>query len=259
MLPVLLRIGSLAVYSYGVTLALAFLACWALGRWYLPRRGIDASAATDLLLAAAIGGIVGARALYVLTNWDTYAANPVWIFMLQRGGMVFYGGLAGGALAVLGYVLWRRLSVSAIADGAALAVPLGSAIGRIGCFLNGCCAGRSTSSWLGVTFPGGAGPVLPTQLIDSAANLTIVAFLLFLELRRRPRPGALWWGFLALYGVTRFAVESIRTNPPLALGLSQGQWISIPVVLAGIAGLAALSVRARRVKATSAERNEAAR
>jgi phosphatidylglycerol:prolipoprotein diacylglycerol transferase len=238
MYPVLLRFGQIAVYSYGVMLALAFVACWLFARWYLPRRGVEADLATDLLLAAAAGGIVGARALYVVTNWDVFAANPLWVFQLQRGGMVFYGGLIGGALAVAAFVLIKKLPVPVIADGGAIAVPLGSAIGRIGCFLNGCCAGRSTSAPFGVVFPGAAGPVLPTQLIDSAANLLIFATLLHFAVRGRLRPGVLWWLFLVLYGVSRFFVETLRTNPPLAFGLTQAQLVSVPVVVAGVAGLA---------------------
>jgi phosphatidylglycerol:prolipoprotein diacylglycerol transferase len=235
--PVLFSVGGWSVYSYGVMLALAFLACWLLARWYLPRKGLSAELATDLLLAAAAGGIVGARALYVATNWALFAANPLWIFQLQRGGMVFYGGLAGGALAVTAYVLIMKLPVPVVADTAALALPLGSAIGRLGCFLNGCCAGRPTTALLGVTFPGTPGPVYPTQLIDAAANLLIFAVLLHLAVRHRLPPGLLWWIFLVLYGVSRFLVELLRTNPPLALGLTQAQWLSVPVAAAGVAGI----------------------
>lgn len=246
MLPVLVRIGPVAVYSYGVTLALAFVACWAVARWYLMRHRIEAIVATDLVLAAAVGGIVGARILFVATEWPLYAAHPLWIFMLQQGGMVFWGGLAGGALAVAAYVRWKRLPVAVIADGAALTVPLGSAIGRIGCFLNGCCAGQPTSAWYGVLFPGTTSPVVPAQLIDSASNLAIAAILLAVHARRRPVPGALWWGYLILYGVSRFSVETIRVNPPVALGLTQAQWIAIPVAIAGAVGLAFTLRRVRR-------------
>lgn len=238
MYPVLFRVGPVAVYSYGVMLALAFVACWLFARWYLPRRGLGAELATDLLLAAAAGGIMGARLLYVATNWDVFAANPLWIFQLQRGGMVFYGGLAGGALAVTVYVLVRKLPVPVIADAAALSVPLGSAIGRLGCFLNGCCAGRQTGVFFGVVFPGTNSPVYPTQLIDSAANLLIFTTLLHFAVRHRLKPGLLWWVFLTLYGVSRFLVELLRTNPSLALGLTQAQWISLLAAVAGAAGLA---------------------
>lgn len=243
MLPVFFRAGPVVVYSYGVILALAFLTCWIFARWYLPRRGVAASVALDLLLAAAIGGIVGARALHVGSHWDVYAANPLWILMLQRGGMVFYGGLAGGAAAVLAYVLVRKLPIPVIADTAAMAVPLGSAMGRLGCFLNGCCAGRETDAWFGVVFPGNAARVVPTQLVDSAANLLIFGVLLHLAVRNRPRPGILWWMFLVLYGVSRFLVEMLRTNPPLALGLTQAQWISVPIVVIGACGLGWMFLR----------------
>lgn len=243
MLPILFRAGPLVVYAYGVMLAGAFVACGLVARWFLVRRGLAPEVALDLVLAAAIGGIVGARALYVGSDWATYAAHPLWIFMLQRGGMVFYGGLIGGAAAVAVYVRVRRLPVPLIADAAAIAVPLGSAIGRIGCFLNGCCAGRPTAAWFGMTFPGGAGPVIPSQLLDSAMNLAIFGALLLVAARRYPRPGTLWWAFLTLYPVSRFLVELTRVNPLGAFGLSQAQVISLPLLVAGATGLM-LSLRA---------------
>lgn len=246
MLPVLVRIGPVAVYSYGVMLAFAFVACWLVARWYLPRHRIDREVATDVALAAAVGGIIGARLLFVITEWPIYVEHPLWIFMLQQGGMVFWGGLAGGALAVFLYVRRKKLPVAVIADGAALTVPLGSAIGRLGCFLNGCCAGEVTDAWFGVTFPNAGVAVVPTQLVDSLANLAIVAVLLAVYLRRRPVPGALWWGYLVLYGVSRFSVEILRVNPPLAFGLTQAQWIAIPVALAGVVGLAWMLGKVRR-------------
>jgi phosphatidylglycerol:prolipoprotein diacylglycerol transferase len=137
----------------------------------------------------------------------------------------------------------KRLPIPVIADGGAMAVPLGSAIGRLGCFLNGCCSGRPTDAWFGIVFPAASAKVIPTQLIDSAANLLIFFVLLHLAARVHPRPGVLWWAFLALYGTSRFLVETLRVNPPLALGLTQAQWISIPMVVAGLAGLAWLFTR----------------
>ncbi len=237
MLPILLHIGPLEVYSYGVTLALAFVAGWGVARWYLPRRGVSGALATDAVLAAVAGGVAGARILHVAGDWNTYAAHPLWIFMLQRGGMVFYGGLVGGGAAVSAYVMLRGLPVAHIADAAALAVPLGSAIGRVGCFMNGCCAGRPTSSWMGVSFPSSSVPLVPAQLIDSTANLLIFVVMLRLATLPRLRPGTMWWLLLTLYPVARFGVEALRVNPTLAMGLTQAQWISVPVFLAGVAGL----------------------
>jgi phosphatidylglycerol:prolipoprotein diacylglycerol transferase len=245
MRPILFEIGPLAVYSYGVVLALAFMACWLVARWYVPRRGLKRDLALDLVLAAAIGGIVGARALYVATYWESYRDNPLWIFMLQRGGMVFYGGLVGGAIGVAVYTRVRRLPVGTVADTAALTVPLGSAIGRLGCFLNGCCLGRPTTEWFGVTFPSTPGPVIPSQVLDSGLNLAIFGALLLVASRRVPPSGSLWFAFLTMYPVTRFLVEMTRVNPSVAFGLTQAQLISVPVFAAGVAGLVFVLRRAR--------------
>jgi phosphatidylglycerol---prolipoprotein diacylglyceryl transferase len=244
-LPLLFRVGPIAVYSWGVMLALAFVASWAVARWYLRGRGENGEIAIDLVLAAVIGGIVGARALYVATNWNEFAGHPLWIWMLQRGGMVFYGGLAGAVVTVAVYTFVRRLPVPLVADAAGVAVPLGIAIGRLGCFLNGCCCGVPTSAWFGVTFPTGAGPVVPAQLIDSVLNLAIFGGLVLVALTRRPVPGALWWGFLTMYSVSRFLIEFVRVNPAMAFGLSQAQLISVPLVLAGAIGLGVTLRRGR--------------
>lgn len=246
MRPVLCQLGSVSVFSYGVTLSLAFVACWAFAAWYLPRHRLDRTLALDLLLAAAAGGLVGARIVYVITHWSSYSTDPLRVFMLWEGGMVFYGGLIGGAAAVLWLVRRNRLPLAVIADGAAIAVPLGSAIGRIGCFLNGCCGGVSTDSWLGVVFPGTSMAVLPTQLFDAAANVAIFGILLALHVRRRPVPGVLWWSFVAMYGISRFAVEAFRTTSRVAFGLSQAQLISIPMMLIGVWGLMGIVRRVRR-------------
>ena len=238
MLPVHLRVGPLAVYSYGVLLALAFVACWVVARWYVRRRGLAGELALDLVLAAAIGGIVGARALHIASSWETYSAHPLWIFMLQRGGMVFYGGLVGGAAGVTLYMLVRKLPVGLVADTAGLTVPLGSAIGRRGCFLHGCCAGQAPGAWFGVTLPSSRGPVIPSQLLDSALNLAIFGGLFVAASRFRLRSGTLWWAFLTVYPVMRFLVETTRVDPPAAFGLTQAQLISVPLFLAGATGLA---------------------
>ncbi|MDO8963866.1 MAG: prolipoprotein diacylglyceryl transferase [Coriobacteriia bacterium] len=243
MLPVLVSVGPLRVYSYGILLALAFAACWAVARTHLRRAGLSGTLAVDLILAAAAGGLIGARVLYVVTQWQAFAEHPLWVFQLQRGGMVFYGGLIGGTVAVCVLTLYRRLPFPVIADVAALAVPLGSAIGRVGCFMNGCCAGGPTGAWYGVLFPGGATSVVPVQLLDSGANLAMFAVLTYVAVRRKPRAGTLWWAFLTAYPAWRFAIEFVRVNPPVLWGLSQAQFISIPLFVAGVVGLVVWSRR----------------
>ena len=245
MLPVLISFGAVRIYSWGVLVATAFVACWLLSRWYLGRHGVAGPIATDLVLAAGIGGIVGARALYVFNEWAAFAANPLWVFELQRGGLVFYGGVAGGAVAVLAYTLWRKLAIGVVADAAALALPLGSAIGRIGCLLNGCCGGRPTDAWFGIVVQGGTGKVWPSQLLDAGLETVLLGVLLLLALRARPRAGTLMWVYLTLYPIVRFAVESTRVNPVVAFGLTEAQLISVPLLLVGAAGLAWTLARRR--------------
>lgn len=238
MLPVLFRLGPVSVYSYSVTLIVAFAACWMVVRWYFARVGVARAAAADLVLAAAVGGIIGARALYVANNWSEFAGNPLWIAMLQRGGLVFLGGLAGGAIAVVLVARWQGLPLGQVANAAAIAVPLGNAIGRVGCLLNGCCGGAPTDAWYGIVMPGSPGRVMPSQILDSGLNLALFAGLWVVALRRQPRPWSMWWGFLTVYSVSRFLVEMTRVTPVVAFGLTQAQAVCVVLFAVGVAGLA---------------------
>jgi phosphatidylglycerol:prolipoprotein diacylglycerol transferase len=239
--PVLLSVGPVRLYSYTVLFFLAFIAAWAVARRVGAARGLRSAVVTDLVLATAIGGVLGARALYVADYPVAYVADPLRVFMLQQGGLVFYGGLAGGAVAGLAYALWRRLPLRAVADTAAVSVPLGAAIGRVGCFLNGCCGGKPTALPIGVTFPGGTGPVLPAQLIDAAVNLAVFGVLLSLSLGGGRLPsGGLAGVFAVLYSAGRFFTETLRVDPVGALGLTQAQLVSVALFVAGVTSLAML-------------------
>ena len=249
MLPVAFEIGPVGVYSYPIAMAAAFLACWLLARRLLPRRGIASREAAPIVFAAALGGLVGARALYVVSEWDAFAAEPLLALKLSEGGLVFYGGLAGGVLAVFGISVARRLAIVDVADVAGVSVPLGAAIGRIGCFLNGCCAGAPTDAWWAVTFPGGE-PVHPAQLLDAAYNVVLFGVLIVLFRGGRVVQGVVWWLFLVGYAVARFLVETVRTTPEVAWGLSQAQLVSVAVVPIAVAGLSLTLRRARAREST---------
>jgi phosphatidylglycerol:prolipoprotein diacylglycerol transferase len=118
-----------------------------------------------------------------------------------------------------------------------MSLALGSAIGRVGCLLNGCCYGVASDSAVACAFPATGARVLPTQLFDSAANLAIFGLLLAVAVRDRVRAGVVWWLYVVLYGVSRFTVEVFRVNPRGLLGLSQAQQISVLAFAAGVAGL----------------------
>ena len=180
--PILFRIGPLAVSSYGVSLALAFLLVVGLIRHATTHalRGsvpLTETAVMDWAVWAVAGGIIGGRLLYVMLNWELYRIQPSEIVALWHGGLIWYGGLLGGILATAIYFRIHRYAFLRGMDQVTPAIPLGHAIGRIGCFLNGCCYGKPTAAWFGVQFPGHPGPVVPTQLIESASLIVLFAIL----------------------------------------------------------------------------------
>lgn len=236
------RLGPLTLYSYGLALAAAFVAAWLWVRHECKKRSIPVEAATDLVLGAAIGGIIGARLFFVAAHFQYFAGHPAEIVRLQQGGLVFYGGLAGGAAGVLLAARLRQLAIAQTADMAAPAIALGSAIGRIGCLLNGCCYGRESGGLLGITFPLPlGGPRYPTQIMDGLYNLLIFALLVWVG-RRRREPGFVFWLYGAVYSTFRFGIEFLRDNAVTVGGLSGAQLISL-ALFAVSAGVLAIKYR----------------
>lgn len=228
MYPELGRIGSLVIHSYGLALAAAFLAAFAWIRHECSRRNLPREYAADLVLAAAFGGIIGARLAYVAAHWDYFSRHALDVVRLQEGGLVFYGGVIGGAVGVAIVARLRALPTGQVADMAAPALALGAAIGRIGCLLNGCCYGKPTEGPFGITFPAPlGGPRFATQVFDGLYNLAIFAGLVLISRRWTFKSGFLFWAYAATYSVFRFGVEFLRENPVLIGGLSGAQLISI--------------------------------
>lgn len=235
--PVLFEVGPLVVYSYGFMMALGFIA----GGWVLAvgleRRGLVRDFALPMVVWAAVGGLLGARLLYIATERPTRLSEA--IAMLTSGsGYVWYGGLISGVGALSLFIFRHQLPWRTVMDALAPGIALGHSLGRIGCHLAGDGDwGPVTDGAFGVAyieavvgwpFPAGT-RVHPTPLYESAAYL-----LIFLLLFRRARvgcpPGANFWAYLLLAGVARFTLEFVRVNPPLAFGLSQAQWISVALV-----------------------------
>lgn len=212
MFPVLLKTSWLTIYSFGTMLAVAFIAGLYLMRSEMRRRKLDPEYAYDLVLGAAFGGLIGARLFYVVGHWDFYAKNPAEIFLFWNGGLVFYGGLLGGALGLAAIARWRKLDIFKIGDSVAAPLALGTAIGRIGCFLNGCCYGIAAKAPWGFKFQAIEGTYLPTQLIEMVWALIMFGVIYFwLEKKFKFKSkGTLFLIYLALYGTGRFLVEFIR-------------------------------------------------
>ena len=224
------RFGPVTLYSYGAMLALAFFAAALLAAHRARKRGIDSAAMYDLVAYILVASLAGARLLFVAINLDYYRQYPLDALKLWQGGLVLYGGILFGFCAAVWAMKRKRLPVWKVVDVFAPPLALGVAIGRIGCFLNGCCYGKLSQSF-GVCFPAkdlppayeqqlsrglianGAPcslPVLPTQLYETAACLAIFGILLFVEKKFRMFDGFLFWLFILLYSVQRFFMEGIR-------------------------------------------------
>ncbi|MDD5736771.1 MAG: prolipoprotein diacylglyceryl transferase [Candidatus Omnitrophica bacterium] len=224
--PVLFEIGTFKVYSYGAALAIAFLLATSLARRKAASEGMDGDKVLDLCIVLIISGIAGARLLFVLLNIDAFTARPADIFKLWEGGLVWYGGLISAAAGALVFMKANRMPALKTADIVAPYIALGQAIGRIGCFLNGCCYGKHTDLPIGVSFPGIEGRVIPTQIIESGAMFVIF----FVLSRRRPSGGRTFILYLLLYSCFRFLNEFLRgDNPAFFAGLTVSQVISVAI------------------------------
>lgn len=249
------HIGSLTIHWYGVLVALGFLA----GLWTASRRGLRVGIAPERILDAGVwiimGAVVGARALYVVSYWDrliqapTYPAMP-WteIFMIQKGGLVFYGGLMGASLATLLYVWKNALPLWRLADALAPSIALGYVPGRLGCFMNGCCFGRPTELPWGVQFPAGHEThgqfIHPTQIYDALLSLGLYVALACL-FRRRKFEGQVFATYLICYAFTRSLVEVFRGDyAERYLGVATPAHLISLVILA--AGAALYGILSRR-------------
>ena len=259
MLPILFEIGGFKVTSFGVLIALSFLA----GGWMLARalkqQGQDPEVAWDLAGWAAICGILGAKFYYLILHFSDTAMDP-WAALLSRSGLVWYGGLIGGSLGVLFRLYQLKLPVWKVADAVAPALAVGYAIGRVGCFLVGDDYGGPSNAPWAVAFPQGAPPstagnlrafgvevpagtpdsavlaVHPTQLYETGMTLIILAILLRLRPRLASTPGQLFFVWLALAGVERFIVEIFRAKDDRLLGaFSVAQLISVLLIAIAVA------------------------
>ncbi len=219
------------IYWYGVLVAAGLWAAYVHYGRLARREGRPADWPSAIVFWAAVGGLIGARLAYVIANWPQFTGNWREIPRIDHGGMIFYGGLAGGALALWAYAVRHGVPWRIFADFVLTGLPLGHAFGRVGCFLNGCC--------YGVPFPALSGPWfagrLPVQLFESAGNLALYALLIRLR-GRMPFEGALLAAYAAGYGLLRFALEFLRGDPRQQwAGLTTAQWISLALLAAGVA------------------------
>lgn len=256
MIPELFKIGPLTVYSYGLMLGIAFIiASYILGKEY-KRKGLSESFASEITLLSIIFGIVGSKLFNLFENWNEFLENPIEM-AFNPGGLTFYGGLIIAALSVYIYSRKKKVPFLFVADGAAPSLALAYGIGRIGCHLSGDGDyGIPTSLPWGTNYENGVvkpsimfrGSDIETQMGGFVPDNTplhptpiyefLVALVIFYILWRYRKniwaDGRIFMLYLILSGIARFLVEFIRLNPPLFLGLSEAQLISIVLITIGV-------------------------
>jgi phosphatidylglycerol---prolipoprotein diacylglyceryl transferase len=244
--PVALQLGPVAIHWYGLTYLVAF----GLFAWLCARRvqlphfklaGWTRSDAEDLLFYGVLGVVIGGRLGYVLFyKPGYYAMNPLEVFAVWKGGMAFHGGLLGVVVAMAWFARARGRSFLNVTDLIAPCVPTGLASGRIGNFINGELPGRVAQTdvpWA-MVYPQSALPRHPSSLYQFLLEGLLLFALLWLYARKPRGLGQVSGVFLIGYGVLRFTAEYFREPDDflglLSAGLSMGQWLCVPMVLAGV-------------------------
>ena len=265
MYPVIFDFGIISVFgfefhpvinSYGFMLMMAFYSCYYFLNKDLNRLGYDAKLASDIVFAAAVGGILGSKIYYLVENFERVKADPAGM-IFSGAGLVFLGGLMGGTLGVTYVIKKNKLTWIKFADIVAPLLILGYAVGRIGCFLVGDDYGLPTNGPWGIAFPNGLPPstysvfqsyypwislegfnpgvlkVHPTQIYESIIGFGIFYFL-YQKRIKIVVIGSLFFSYLIFAGAERFFIEFLRVNTKYFFGLSGSQLISLIMIFIGV-------------------------
>lgn len=234
--PILFEVFGVPLYSYGLMMALAFVA----GTWWAekrgPRYGLPEGAFADSAVPLLLSSLLGSKLLYLIATPPDL--HGTWKDLLQnlRGGFVFYGGVIAGAATAWWWCRRRKVDIRAYVDAAAPGLALAHAIGRIGCFLNGCCYGSASAH--GVVFPALSDGIArhPVQLYETGVELAIALGIGFIRPPAPEHRGRIFGFYLIAYAPARFILEQFREDPRGAfmLGLSVSQWISVLAFAGGL-------------------------
>ena len=232
----ILSIGPFTIHGYGLMIAVGIITALLVGDFRAKKKGLNGDLIYGLTITTVILGFLAARILFIITEWQDFLKNPM--SYITGSGFVVFGGIMGGALTIWAYCKIKKMDFLAYLDLMVPSVALAQGFGRIGCFLAGCCYGKETDSFLGVTFtnshfaPNNV-KLLPSQLIMSAGDFIIAAILLVYAKKDRSK-GKTSALYLMLYSVGRFFVEFTRNDDRGFVGvLSTSQFIGIFIFIVG--------------------------
>jgi phosphatidylglycerol:prolipoprotein diacylglycerol transferase len=237
--PILVKLGPINIFTYGMFLALAFLSAILVAGREAKRNGCSPAQVYDLCFYIVLAAIVGSRLFHVILELPYFLAHPGDIFLLWKGGLAFQGGLILGIPVAFLYMRWKQMPILQTFDFVAVGMPLGQFIGRVGCFMAGCCYGTDCHLPWAVTFnnpdtlaPMGV-PLHPTQLYEAFLALGVFGVLLWWR-RRKSFNGQLLGLYLLLAGLVRFVVEFFRGDergPIIFAGMVATQAVALGLVV----------------------------
>jgi phosphatidylglycerol:prolipoprotein diacylglycerol transferase len=238
-------IGPIPIRMYGLMIGIGFLLGITLASRQAKKEGLNPERILDMGVYLLLAAIVGSRLLYVLTTFQEFRANPLDVFAIWKGGLVFYGGLLAAVPTGIWYVRKHDLPVWLTADIMAPSIALGHAFGRLGCFFAGCCYGAPCTGPLCITFDDPHSlaplntPLFPTQLMESGGEFLIFGLLIALRSRKQFH-GWLFGLYLILYAGLRFILEFFRGDAVRGVYfgvVSTSQIIAVLIILAAVAGM----------------------
>lgn len=223
-------IGPFTIHGYGLMVGLGVVAALLMGDYRAKKKGLNGDLIYGLTITTVVLGFLCARILFIITEWKAFLEDPM--SFITGSGFVVYGGIIGGAAVVYGYCKWKKMDFLAYLDLMIPSVALAQGFGRIGCFLAGCCYGKETDCFLGITFTNSAfAPnnvkLFPSQLFMAAGDFLITAVLLLYS-KKNPAKGRTSALYLMLYSAGRFVAEFTRNDDRGFVGaLSTSQFIGI--------------------------------
>ncbi len=238
--PILLNLGFLKIYTYGFCIAIGFIIAVNIFIKKAKSYGYDEKFLENLIFSIFFAGLLGARGLYIIINFKFFYQNPIEIFKIWNGGLVFFGGFIVGFIFLIFYLKKYKIPLFNITDLLTINIPLAHAFGRIGCFMAGCCYGKETNSILGVVYKNQncLAPIniklLPVQLFEAIFNFSLF-FFLYKYSKNKNLDGKITSLYLIYYSMFRFFIEFFRGDDRgNILFLSVGQFISCFIFLFGI-------------------------